>query len=214
MLATFFNIEAILLVVALSIDAFVASFAYGTSKIKVPILSTITISVICSSALTIALIIGSIFSPYLDKSITNEVFFVILFLLGIIKLFDSSIKALIRKNKNFNKEYKFCLSNLNFILNIYANPEKADVDSSKLLSVKEAVTLAIALSLDGVIAGFGAGLSNAYWFEILTYSFIIGTVFIMLGHYIGQQIAKKITFDISWMSGLLLVILAFLKLFW
>ena len=41
------SIDAILLVSALSMDAFVASFAYGTSKIKIPFKSAIIINVVC-----------------------------------------------------------------------------------------------------------------------------------------------------------------------
>ena len=44
-------LEAFLLVAAVSLDAFVASFAYGTNKIKIPVTSLIVISVICSGML-------------------------------------------------------------------------------------------------------------------------------------------------------------------
>ena len=47
------SLDAILLVTALSMDAFVASFAYGTSKIKIPFKSAIVINVVCSSILGI-----------------------------------------------------------------------------------------------------------------------------------------------------------------
>ena len=213
MISIFFTLEAILLVTALSIDAFVASFAYGTNKIKIPLSSTVIISAVCSTILAISLVIGALLSQYIDSSLTKAICFVIMFLLGTIKLFDCSIKALIRKNKNFSKEYKFSLFNLNFILNVYADPEKADIDKSRNLSALESVSLAIALSLDGAIAGFGAGLSNNYLIETVLISFIVGVLFIMAGHHLGNQIAKKIPFDISWISGLFLIVLAFIKLF-
>ena len=41
-------LEALLLVVALSMDAFVASFAYGAQRIKIPFSSAAIISVICT----------------------------------------------------------------------------------------------------------------------------------------------------------------------
>ena len=56
------SIDAILLVSALSMDAFVASFAYGTSKIKIPFKSAIIINVVCSTILAIALFAGGIIS--------------------------------------------------------------------------------------------------------------------------------------------------------
>ena len=42
-------LEALLLVVALSLDAFVASFAYGAQRIRIPYSSAAIISVICTS---------------------------------------------------------------------------------------------------------------------------------------------------------------------
>ncbi len=47
-----------------------------------------------------------------------------------------------------------------FFLSVYADPCKADADASKSLSVPESVCLALAMSLDGVAAGFGAALGN------------------------------------------------------
>ncbi len=47
--------ETILLVLALSLDAFVASIAYGTNKIKIPFKSIIIIDSICAISLVISL---------------------------------------------------------------------------------------------------------------------------------------------------------------
>ena len=213
MFSTLFTLESLILVTAISIDAFVASFAYGSNKIKIPFQSTIIISLVSSTILGISLLIGSFLGNYIDSSITIAISFVIMFLLGIIKLFDSSIKAIIRKNKCFKKEYKFSLFSLNFIINIYADPEKADKDSSRILSSLEAVSLAIALSLDGAIAGFGAGLSSDSIIQTVLYSFIIGASLIVCGYRLGNHISRKISFDMSWISGVLLLVLAFLKIF-
>ena len=197
---------------AISLDAFVASLAYGTNKIKIPFSSTLIISLASSTILGISLLLGSLLGNYIDSSITIAISFTVMFLLGIIKLFDSSIKAIIRKNKCFKKEYKFSLFSLIFIINIYADPEKADKDSSRVLSAVEAISLAIALSLDGAIAGFGAGLDNGSIIHTVIYAFLIGATFMLIGYRLGNHISKKINFDLSWISGVLLLVLAFLKL--
>lgn len=124
-------LETMLLAAALSVDSFIASFAYGTGKIKIP--------------------------------------FVSVFIFGLIKLFDSSIKSFIRKHKGIRKQLKFSMFSLNFNLNIYADPEDADTDSSRDLSPREAVSLAIALSLDGLAVGFGAGLANFNIIEVIVF---------------------------------------------
>ena len=45
-------IESILMVSALSVDTFVASFAYGTGKIRIPFSSVLLISFVCSAVLS------------------------------------------------------------------------------------------------------------------------------------------------------------------
>ncbi|SNT19182.1 putative sporulation protein YtaF [Anaerovirgula multivorans] len=213
MVITFFSsLEAILLVTALSIDAFVASFAYGTNKIKIPFTSVTTINVICSTLLAMSLFLGSIVSQYIPSHLIKGICFTILFVLGTIKLFDSSIKSFIRKNKNLSKELKFSMFNLKLILNIYADPQEADRDYSRVLSPLEATSLAIAVSLDGLAAGFGVALVNINLMEVVLFSLISDMVAVMLGCYIGNKIAKKLTLNISWLSGVLLIILAILKL--
>lgn len=53
-------LEALLLVVALSMDAFVASFAYGAQRIKIPFSSAAIISVICTAMLAVSLLAGAL----------------------------------------------------------------------------------------------------------------------------------------------------------
>ncbi len=205
-------LESIILVTALSLDAFVASFAYGTNKIKIPILSALILTVICSLTLTISLFIGALIRPYLHETVTHVLCFMILFILGITKLFDSSIKAYIRKKKTLNKQIAFKALNLHFILNIYADPKIADKDDSRTLSLSEAISLALALSIDGLAVGLGAALANVNSLIIIITSLFIGMVAVMGGSLLGEKISEKINLDLSWLSGLLLVILAIMKL--
>lgn len=206
------TLESILLVTALSIDAFWASFAYGSNKIEIPFLSVTIINVICTSVLAVSLFLGSVIGPYIPNNLTSGICFTLLFVLGTVKLFDNWIKAFIRKHNKLNKELKFSMFNINFVLNIYANPEEADRDCSRVLSPLEAASLAIAISLDGLAAGFGVGLVKISFTEVVLFSFLIGMAAIMLGGYIGKKIAEKLSYNISWLSGALLLILAFIKL--
>lgn len=210
---TFFStIETILLVIALSVDAFVASFAYGTNKIKIPFISIIVISTICSAFLALSLFLGSILKPMIATHLTSGICFSILFILGVVKLFDSSIKTFIRKHSNIKKELKFSLFNLSFILNVYADPQKADTDLSRELSPFEASSLAVALSLDGLAVGIGAGLASVNFIEIIIISLIFGIIAVLSGCYIGYKIAEKTSLNLSWISGVLLIILAIIKI--
>ncbi len=205
-------IETLLLVTALSVDSFVASFAYGANKIKIPLLSVSVISIICSIILVISVFFGFIIKPLIPENMTKTISFIILFLLGIIKLFDSSIKTFIRKHNDLNKQLKFSLFNLSFILNIYADPQNADSDLSRELSPKEAAPLAVALSIDGLAVGVGAGLVTISLIQIMIFSLLTNIITILLGSYIGYKIAERTSLNLSWLSGVLLIVLAVMKL--
>jgi len=205
-------LEALIIAATLSADAFAASFAYGSSKIKIPMSSVQVINFICTGTLGLSLLIGTFVKQYIPSSITIAICFTILFISGLIKLLDSIIKSFIKKHSNFNKKIKFSMFDIKFIIRLYANPEDADVDLSKTLSPLEAVPLAIALSLDGLAVGFGAALGNANLLATCLFSLITNTAAVILGCYIGNRIAQKAQFDLSWLSGVVLIILAFLKL--
>lgn len=206
-------LEAIILASALSLDAFVASFAYGSRKIKIPFKSVQIINLICSAITGLSLLVGTILRQYIPNWLTVTISFIILFVLGIVKLLDSITKSIIRKHNNLNKELEFSLFNFKFILNLYANPEDADIDGSKTLSPVEAASLAIALSLDGITVGLGAALGNINGWAVFISSLITGTIAVLLGSFIGNKIAGKTSFNLSWLSGVILIVLAFLKLF-
>ncbi|MCL2081399.1 MAG: manganese efflux pump, partial [Oscillospiraceae bacterium] len=135
----------------------------------------------------------------------------ILLALGVSKLFDSFIKRAIKRGKTSGR-LRFKLLNLNFILHVYAEPEQADVDDSRTLSPKEAVYLAAAMSLDGVSVGFGTGLSGAGIIPVAGMSLLLGYLAVVSGASLGRRVAEKITPDLSWLSGALLIILAVLRL--
>ena len=206
-------IESIMLASALSLDAFVASFAYGSRKIKIPFRSIQVINLICSAITGLSLLAGTALKHCIPGWFTVMVSFTILFILGIVKLLDSLIKSFIRRHFNFNKEIKFSFFNIKFILNLYADPEKADIDDSKVLSPMEAASLAIALSLDGITVGIGAAIGNVNGLAIFVSSFVIGMLAVLSGNYTGHKVAGKTNFNLSWISGLILIILAFSKLF-
>ena len=205
-------IEAAILASSLSLDALTAGFAYGSNKIKIPFLSVQIINLICSGFTGLALLFGAILKDYIPHGLTIGICFTILFVLGIIKLMDGITKTIIRKYSNLKKELKFSIFNFKFILKLYADPEAADVDHSKSISPMEAASIAIALSLDGIAVGFGAALGNVNGLYVFLFSLITNAVAIIAGRRLGEKIATKIPFNLSWLSGVILIALAFSKL--
>lgn len=204
-------LESALLVIALSTDAFIAGLSYGSNKIKIPLSSAQVMSFICTGILGASILLGSLLKGYIPSELLKYISFTILILIGLAKLLDNILKATIHKHSVAIKEIKFTMFDLNFILNIYVNPNKADIDQSKILSLKEALSLAFALSLDSVAAGIGVAMGNSNVLAVLLFSLSLSLISIKFGELIGNKISNKFPY-ISWLGGILLIIIAILRL--
>jgi putative Mn2+ efflux pump MntP len=104
------------------------------------------------------------------------------------------------------------LFDLKLILRLYADPEAADADTSGCISAKEAGVLAVSLSLDGMAVGFGAALLSINVWALLGWSLVTNMVAIIAGRHMGHTLADKLPFNISWLSGVVLIGLAIGKM--
>lgn len=209
----FFSLSRlIVLIVALSVDAFAASFAYGADKVRIPPLSAVIVAALSDFILIASLFIGNLFKAYIPASLTTFLSFSILLALGTAKLFDSSIKRIIRQNRFGSRQLHISFKNLSFILTVYAEPQEANVTDVEVLSPSEAISLGLALSLDSAAAGIGAASLEYPLMLTALVSFVIGILSVYSGCRLGRLLAARTNFNFSLISGILLVFLAFTKL--
>lgn len=206
-----FMLESLLLVSSLCIDSFVASIAYGTSKIKIPPKSVMIINLVCTLTLACSLFIGSVFKRFLSGNLPVVLGFIILMSLGIYRLFEYFFKSYISKKTKCDYPLTFKLFDFKFVLQVYADETKADFDKSKSLNSKESFYLALALSLDSLAVGFGSSLCSINYIQTLILCFIIGTLAVSIGVLLGQKFYEKLNLELSWLSGALLIILAIVR---
>lgn len=202
----------VLFVTALCIDAFAASFAYGAQNTKIPPLSALIISLICTGVLAFTAGIGSALRYFIPTSLCGAISFTILFILGLLKCFDFILKNYILKNSEGTGQLRMKISDINFVLTVYADSLKADSDFSKLLSPKEAVFLALALSFDSLAAGLGIGVTEISLANLALFSFVSNIIAILFGCILGKFVSGLSDIDFSWLGGLLLIALAIIKL--
>ena len=122
--------------------------------------------------------------------------------MGIFKLTEYAIRKYIERHKFLCKKVKISFSQLSFILSIYNNPVMADRDHSATMSCVEAV----------FFAGLGAGFGGKYIFLTVLGSFVVSFCAVLCGCRIGMQASKRWKADVSWLGGVLFVILAFQKM--
>ena len=208
--------ELVMLVTALSMDAFAAGFLYGAGRVKIPPASALTISGISSGMLLLSLQLGTFAQGMLPEKTAGRISFLILFALAGAKLFDSSIKSLIRRHgairKQMDKEWKVSALNLHLVLSVYADAEKANPDDS-ILTPAEALSLGAALSLDSGLAGIGAGMVSRHLWTAILLSMAANMAAVGVGCVLGRRAAGRSRLNLSWVSSLLLLALAFGRLF-
>ena len=159
------------------------------------------------------LLVGSGLQNFIPYWVTPLLSFSILFILGSIKLIESITKSIVKKHRNINKEINLSLFNFKFIIKLYANPEIADFDSSKSISYSEATAVAISLALDGLAVGLGAALAGVSGLAVFLFTFIVDPIAIIFGSWLGSSLLEKVSFNLSWISGIVLIALAFSNLF-
>ena len=79
-------VDGILLILALTTDSFVVSFAYGMAKTKMPFFIVAGMNLMMSSLLGAAVLTGNFFSSFLPDSLTCWVGILLLSFLGIYRM--------------------------------------------------------------------------------------------------------------------------------
>ena len=118
------------------------------------------------------------------------------------------MKSAILKGRDRRKNLCFSFSGLHFILTVYADPGEADADENSVLSPAEALSVGVAMSLDSAAAGLGAGFSDFPLVPTLLAVFLAGAAAVRLGCALGTILSRRVKLELSWVSGVMLIVLA------
>lgn len=202
-------LDMILLVLATCCDSFFMSVAYGVEGIRIPMKSILVIAFCGTLFLGISMMLAGIISQMISPMIGKWISFSILLVLGCTNLFQARVKHYVKQQKQKPLIIKF--QGISFVIDIFLDEKEADQDHSKYLSMKEAFYLGVALSIDSLASGLAYGIGITDVKLVLLVSFIMGITIILLGSLLGTRIMNHIKQDVSWISGCLLIILAFLR---
>ena len=204
--------QIVLLVIALSVDVFVASMACGAEYIVIEKKTALCISGICSGVLFLSLVAGNLLQGVMREEYAKWFCFFGLLAVGVFKLVEYGIKVYVQKHQFFCKRIKITISQIQFILSIYNNPVEADKDHSASMSVSEGIFFALAMSLDGFLGGLGASFLEINIWEASVLNFLLSFLVVIVGCRMGKHMAQHSRYDLSWVGGALFVGLAFSKI--
>ncbi len=204
--------EELLLVLALVIDAFIACFAYGTQRIQIPWLSAIVIGCMGTGILVLSMTLSAQLAQFLPNGVCSTLSFIIVFGLGFCSVFQNAVKSALARCTDSARKLHFRWAGISFAITVYLDETRADADCSRTLSPKEAAVLGLVLSLDSFGIGFGSGLAPHRLGLLCILSLLLHPVAVLLGRFLGGKAAGKLPEGFSSLGGVLLIILAFVRL--
>lgn len=199
----------VLFLIAVSLDSLTAGFSYGTDNVRVKASSLLALALVPALFITAAQSLGGLAESVLPDGVPAFLSFLLLFLIGIAKLLESLIRLLAKKRPSLTGNWGCKIKQLNIVFTVYLSPEEANRTEVQILSFREALLLSMALSLDSILVGMAfrfAALSPL----VLFLAAALCNLFLFLGGYfLGRLLFRLLRFDLSWLSGLCLILLAF-----
>lgn len=198
----------LIFMLAVSVDSLSAGFAYGTSRVQIKPLAGLFLVFIPSVTITLMTRVGSFIFSLFPSRIFSTLSFLLLFSLGCEKLIESLTRHLAARYPNIIGNWACKIKQLNIIFTIYFSPEDANTKDTKVLSAQEAFFLSLALSLDSILASmaFSCQVPSLIIFFLLAVLFHF--LLFLSGYILGGLVSKKFSIDLSWLSGLFLLLLA------
>lgn len=193
---------------AVTLDSLTAGLTYGTRKVRIQPLSYLILICIPALFITAANQLGTLLACLLPPQVLPWISFLLLFLLGISKIIESLIRRLAAKHPSLTRNWGCKIKQINIIFTIYLSPEYANVEDLQILSAKEALLLSLALSLDSILVGMAFTTDAVSWVFLFLLAVLFNLLFFLIGYLAGHVLCHLFHVDLSWLSGLLLLLLA------
>lgn len=193
---------------AVTLDSLTAGLTYGTRKVRILPLSYLILICIPALFITAANQLGTLLACLLPPQVLPWISFLLLFLLGISKIIESLIRRLAAKHPSLTRNWGCKIKQINIIFTIYLSPEYANGEDLQILSAKEALLLSLALSLDSILVGMAFTTDAVSWVFLFLLAVLFNLLFFLIGYLAGHVLCHLFHVDLSWLSGLLLLLLA------
>lgn len=202
----------LLFLIAVSVDSITAGLTYGTGDVHIKPLSYVFLIGIPALFVTLSNQLGTLLCLFFSEKNIGLLSFALLLFMGCEKLLESLIRYLAAKYPSLAKNWGCKIKQLNIIFTIYLSPEDANQKDRQILSAGEALLLSLALSLDSILVGMAFHLATLPWPLLFLLASLMNYLFFLTGYGIGRSLAARSRIDLSWLSGLILLLLSVLAL--
>lgn len=215
-----------LLAAALSLDSLSVGLLYGARRIRLPVLATLIVTGASGLLLALAMWGGSLVATLLAPHTAAEIGGLLLVGVGLwiawgalrprepVEASEAWIDALENPGlvmERTRRVWRLRLGSAQIVIEILREPGRADLDSSGSISLWEAGLLGIALALDSVAAGLGAGMAGANW-ALPLLACVLSYLFLTVGGWVGERFPFRLEGRWGALHGLVLLLLGLLRL--
>lgn len=180
--------------------------AYGARKINVPFKSNFAIALFSGFATLISSFLGNFLTNYIPNYLGSIIGGSIVCAMGIY-----TIASYLHTKISKVQDGYICLESIKAVMN---DPSIADKDYSGDISLKESILLGVALAVNCLGTGFGAGMSGVNIIVLTVAVIIFSLMTISFGALVGKRYAAKLLGDrATIISGLLLLIVGLYQIF-
>lgn len=197
-------LKELFLAFIVSIDIYLAAAACCNSGVKIPLISALIIDMFSAAVLFISITLSSIISGFISSHTIHIIGTAVLITIGSLNIAKSILRSVIRHISE-KDGISVKMGELSVFVKLCLDDSAVDIDSSKVLSIGEAVVLALAGSFDAAATGLSCGGTDISAVGAAAAVFICGAAALILGSLTGRKISS-LNHDFSWTGGLFLII--------
>ncbi|MCR4403620.1 MAG: sporulation membrane protein YtaF [Firmicutes bacterium] len=214
-------LAVLLFAVAVSIDGFAAGVAEGLRGIRVPFGSLVAMNVVSAAVVFVSVGCGRAISGFLTPVAGRLIGGVTLMALGAWTLFrrrapgsaPAALDARRARTRTPSGWRGRVAEPLVFVTAVLEEPARADLDSSGTITSLEALLLGLALALDALTVGFGAGMAGLPTALTPLVACVTQTVFVSAGISLGRRVkTSAVAPGLEKVPGGLLILLGLMRL--
>lgn len=204
-----FSFSALLLfLTAVSVDSLTAGLTYGTQRVHIKLSSYAILICVPAAFIAASNRIGSCIGLLFSPSLLPILSFILLTFIGLSKLSESLIRLLARRHPSLQRNWGCKIKQIHIVFTVYLSPEDANGGDLQILSPKEALLLSLALSLDSVLAGMAFAAVPMSFAVLFGLAAVFNLLLFSAGYGFGHLLSTVVHIDLSWLSGLFLLLLA------
>ena len=200
--------------IAANLDNLGIGLAYGLKKIKVPLASNLSIAILSGIATLLSAFLGHRLSNILPAKTGPALGGIIVSIIGvwtIAQYFLAEQASHHHPAHNNREKAKITWQNL---WKVFENPALVDKDQSNVISVNESLLLGIALSINCLTTGLGAGMTRLNTYALALSIIIFSLLSIQTGMYIARRYAAThLGKHANLLTGIILIIIGLCEIF-